>query len=53
MTLRDYFAAAALQGLLASPDTVGTAGFVAYAYHAYQYADAMLAERAKTKGSSA
>ena len=48
MSLRDYFAAAALQGILmnyttqkfgASEETV--------AQYAYRYADAMLAERAK------
>jgi hypothetical protein len=47
MTLRDYFAAAALQGSLAQgPDHNPPS---AWAYDAYKYADAMLAERAKTK----
>jgi hypothetical protein len=49
MTLRDYFAAAALQGFIAchsgmdvcTPDPQQAAG------RAYEYADAMLAERAK------
>ena len=50
MTLRDYFAAAALQGILASPDTVGSQPSIAG--YAYQYADTMLAERAKTKGGA-
>lgn len=45
MTLRDYFAAAALQGMLAYYHGYGS--FYA-AGTAYQYADAMLAERAKT-----
>lgn len=45
MSLCDFFAAAALQGILASvqPDEVGTPGIVAKA--AYAYADAMLQER--------
>jgi hypothetical protein len=42
MTLRDYFAAAALQGLLAGGSTVLLDASVAYSF-----ADAMLAERAK------
>ena len=46
MTLRDYFAAAALQGMLAYYHGYGS--FYA-AGSAYQYADAMLAERIKTK----
>ena len=42
MTLRDYFAAAALQGMLAYYHGYGSC----YAAgSAYQYADAMLAER--------
>jgi hypothetical protein len=40
MTLRDYFAAAALQGCLASFESTGTRD--AYASVAYEYADAML-----------
>lgn len=43
MTLRDYFAAAALTGLAASPMDM-PAG--CYALTAYAIADAMLAERA-------
>jgi hypothetical protein len=45
MTLRDYFAAAALQGHLASDRTRGT--YQLCAKQAYQYADAMLAQRNK------
>ena len=47
MTLRDYFAAAALQGILAHIIGVENAnGRVSkYAERAYQYADAMLAAR--------
>lgn len=43
MTLRDYFAAAALQGMLANPSVGG--GVDAFAESAYEYADAMLAAR--------
>ena len=50
MSLRDYFASAALQGILASPDTMGSQPSIAG--YAYQFADAMLAERAKTKGGA-
>lgn len=45
MTLRDYFAAKALQGLTADGTTGGT--FAEYASDAYRYADAMLAAREK------
>lgn len=48
MSLRDYFAAAALQGLLAAPDPIGTDArnhSVRAAAWAYELADAMLAER--------
>jgi hypothetical protein len=47
MTLRDYFAAAALQGLLAHIIGVENANGSAlkYAECAYEYADAMLAAR--------
>ena len=46
MTLRDYFAAAALQGMCANHEALkkGTSWLVAHAYNA---ADAMLAERNK------
>lgn len=43
MTLRDYFAAQALTGLLANPDGGSSIGEVARC--AYRYADAMLAAR--------
>jgi len=43
MTLRDYFAAAAMQGMLASPD--GDGHIERYAIGAYQIADQMLATR--------
>ena len=54
MTLRDYFAAAALQGFASNTDlakvlinsNVGTTASDAAAY-AYRWADAMIAERAK------
>ncbi len=51
MTLRDYFAAAALQGFIAGRDSY-TPTFEA-ANWAYEQADEMLAERAKAKGGSA
>lgn len=52
MTLRDYFAAAALQGMLAyynkdSGDFHTNSSFEKNAEYAYQQADAMLAQRAK------
>ena len=43
MTLRDYFAAAALQGMLAYEQ--GTGASSDYAKWAYEYSDAMLAAR--------
>ena len=43
MTLRDYFAAQALQGMLAMPNGDGEKDD--YARWAYQYADAMLERR--------
>lgn len=48
MTLRDYFAAKALQGMLAYPH-VGITEIMdaSYARHSYELADAMLKERAK------
>lgn len=42
MSLRDWFAGMALQGMLASPDTSPIHGSDALARFAYQYADAML-----------
>ena len=44
MTLRDYFAAAAMQGMLASPDG-GPSDWQKVADAAYYAADAMLAAR--------
>lgn len=43
MSLRDYFAAKALQGLLACP--IGDNTQTTYAKLAYEYADAMLKAR--------
>jgi len=47
MSLRDYFAAAALQGLLAAETEENALGFEQAAQLAYEQAEAMLAERAK------
>lgn len=46
MTLRDYFAAKAMQGLCAHQE-IGFNPYVKIAEAAYNQADAMLAERAK------
>lgn len=47
MTIRDYFAAAALTGLLANVD--GTAGmYKTAAFDAYEHADAMIEAREET-----
>ena len=48
MTLRDYFAAAALQGQMAGADWGDCSPHTASA-RAYKYADAMLAEREQTR----
>jgi len=49
MTLRDYFAAKAMQGIMNSDRYVGTIGTNRYEYntakHAYQMADAMMEAR--------
>ena len=45
MTLRDYFAAKAMQGLLADPDWRQDTTFEDTAYAAYEQADAMLKAR--------
>lgn len=45
MTLRDYFAAKAMQGAMANPEFKETAG--ARSEWAYEVADAMLKEREK------
>jgi hypothetical protein len=42
MTLRDYFAAAALQGILANPTEVSSSTVIKASY---EYADAMLTAR--------
>lgn len=48
MTLRDYFAAKAMAGVVASPDYVEEEWFQEYiARQAYQMADAMLSQREK------
>lgn len=52
MTLRDYFAAKAMQGIMANHDHVDSTrdnpdGALRVAIHAHLVADAMLAERAK------
>jgi hypothetical protein len=47
MSLRDWFAGMALQGMLACPESMG--GINQFAECAYEYADAMLAEREKEK----
>lgn len=51
MSLRDYFAAKAMVGILSAPKNIGSKAALAesdIAYMAYAAADAMLAERAKT-----
>lgn len=50
MSLRDYFAAKAMQGFAASPSMIDSNDFRAITYvvaASYAMADAMLAERAK------
>lgn len=47
MTLRDYFAAKALQGLLACPE--GVSSYEMCAETAYSYADAMLKARGEVQ----
>ena len=50
MTLRDYFAGQALQGMLSNTDIDFFAtGYEYYAKEAYRLADAMLAERGGLK----
>ncbi len=49
MTIRDYFAAKAMQALISSPNTDHSVEFSAVADVAYRVADAMLAEREKGK----
>jgi hypothetical protein len=45
MTLRDYFAAKALSGMLADSECKGEPDD--FSKHAYMFADAMIAERSK------
>ena len=45
MSLRDWFAGMALQGIVANPEASGSIEEIAH--YSYRYADAMLAERAK------
>lgn len=51
MTLRDYFAAKAMQSMIGNTDKEGSSrginGVSKFARYAYEYADAMLAERDK------
>ncbi len=51
MSLRDYFAAAAIQGLCASTSHDDAPAVKTLAEWAYQQADAMLNHREKTGGS--
>ena len=46
MTLRDYFAASALQGIVACPETLGNSD--EFARWSYELADAMLRARENT-----
>ena len=50
MTLRDYFAAKAMQGFMASADAalIGTINLPNLAYNSYAIADSMLAQRSLT-----
>ena len=47
ISMRDYFAAKAMQGLLASWGEHDMTDYEEFTYIAYKMADAMLAERAK------
>lgn len=47
MTMRDYFAAKAMQALITAPDDEPFDRIAEIPEYAYQIADAMLAERAK------
>jgi hypothetical protein len=51
MTLRDYFAAKAMQALISNA-RFEKASYQQFAFNAYYTADAMIAERAKTKGGA-
>lgn len=50
MTLRDYFAAAAATGLMASSDCVTAKDWKTFAEAAYGFADAMLEARKQNGG---
>jgi hypothetical protein len=52
MSLRDYFAGQALAGLVSAIPGPGCASWDYYSGAAYHIADAMLAERAKTRGEA-
>ena len=45
LSLRDYFAAKAMQGFAADPNASWSNGITGMAEHAYQWADAMLKAR--------
>jgi len=47
MTLRDYFAAKAMQTLICNATSIGKLNGITIAQNAYNMADAMLAERSK------
>ena len=47
LSMRDYFAAKAMQGVFVNENDLETFGVCALAEHAYKLADAMLAEREK------
>jgi hypothetical protein len=47
ITTRDYFAAKAMQAMLAHPNSSDTAGPESFANAAYKMADAMLSQREK------
>ncbi len=53
MSLRDYFAAAALQGLLARDDEHPATTIANWVEDAFRFADAMLDERTKDRGDDA
>ena len=57
MSLRDYFAAKALAAMLGNSDKEGAnrgaQGLKVFPTYAYEWADAMLSERAKARGEQA
>ncbi len=52
MTLRDYFAAAALQGICSTLNVAGEVKYTLIAEDTYKIADAMMAERSKRYATS-